>query len=47
MTKSDVIGIVSGILIDWTHKGVINLIKMFESKGYIVIYLTCRSYEMV
>jgi phosphatidate phosphatase PAH1 len=47
MTKSDILGLMTGIIYDWTHTGVVKLIQMLQQKGYLVVYLTMRSYEMV
>ncbi|MFN9907114.1 MAG: hypothetical protein ACK56F_13520 [bacterium] len=47
MTKSDVLGLMTGVMYDWTHKGVVKVVQQLQSRGFLVVYLTMRSYEMV
>ena len=47
MTKSDVLGLMTGVMYDWTHKEVVKVVQQLESRGFLVVYLTMRSYEMV
>jgi phosphatidate phosphatase PAH1 len=47
MTKSDVLGLMTGVMYDWTHKEVVRVVQQLESRGFLVVYLTMRSYEMV